>query len=120
MRAFALTICLRDKPGVISRYESLHRDVWPGVVARMHQVGIESMRIWRSGNRLFMHVEAVDGFEPDRDFRAIDEDPLSRRWNDVMRELQERAPEAQDGVWWAPMELVFDTAWSAQPSDVGR
>jgi hypothetical protein len=28
-----------------------------------------------------------------------------------MRTLQERAPEAKSGEWWAMMELVFDLNW---------
>jgi len=31
--------------------------------------------------------------------------------DELMRTLQERAPEAKPDDWWAPMEEVFDLNW---------
>jgi L-rhamnose mutarotase len=112
MRSFGLTLCLRDGPDVIDRYREAHRRIYPRVVERMREVGIREMRIWLIGRRLFMYVWAGEEFEPRRDFARIDEDETSRSWNALMRELQERAPEAPLDDWWSPMELVFDTSWS--------
>jgi L-rhamnose mutarotase len=55
-----------------------------------------------------MYIETTDEFEPKRDFGRVNEDPISKEWNELMATLQERAPEAAPDEWWAPMEQVFD------------
>ena len=111
MKSYGLTLCLQDDPEKIDRYIEHHREVWPGVIARMREVGILEMKIFVRGTRMFMYVETGDDFEPRRDFPRINEDPVSREWNELMATLQQRAPEADPDEWWAPMKLVFDTSW---------
>jgi len=77
-------------------------------------VGIESMMIFLRGRRLFMYFEAPDGFDPDRDFAQLLDDPTYVEWDRQMRELQEPAPEARPGEWWARMDMVFDLDWPDQ------
>ena len=110
MKAYGLTLCLRDDPEKIAAYVAHHRAVWPGVVARLREVGVREMRIFLRGRRLFMYVEADDAFEPRRDFARVNEDPVSAEWNALMATLQERVPEADPDEWWAPMEEVFSLA----------
>src|SRR2546425_723403 len=106
MRSYGLTLLLRDDPVAIERYCAHHRAVWPEVVARVREVGIREMRIFLAGRRLFMYVVAEEGFDPQRDFPSLSEDPRSAEWEALMAELQERAPEAAAGDWWAAMEQV--------------
>lgn len=108
MKVYGLTLMLRDDPAAIARYKEYHRQVWPEVAANIRAHGIRSMRIFLLGRRMFMYVEAEDSFEPGRDFPRINEAPRSRVWDDLMRTLQERAPEAAPGEWWALMEQVFE------------
>ena len=108
MKAYGLTLCLQDDPAKIASYVEYHRAVWPGVLARLREVGVHEMRIFLRGRRMFMYIETDDAFEPRRDFDRVNEDPVSRAWNDLMATLQERAPEASPDEWWAPMALVFD------------
>ncbi len=103
-----MTLNLRDDPDVISRYKRYHREPWPEVVSRLKWVGITDMKIFLIGRRLFMYMEAVDDFDPGRDFPKLDELPRYREWNELMTTMQERAPEAPPEDWWAPMEQVFD------------
>ena len=35
------------------------------------------------------------------------------KWNDLMSEYQQKVPEADEGDWWYPMSLAFDSAWQA-------
>ena len=108
MKVYGLTLMLRDDPAAIARYKEYHRQVWPEVAANIRAHGIRAMRIFLLGRRMFMYVEAEDSFEPRRDFPRINEAPRSREWDDLMRTLQERAPEAAPGEWWALMEQVFE------------
>jgi L-rhamnose mutarotase len=108
VKAFGLTLCLRDDPEKIAEYRRQHAAVWPEVRARLRACGVQQMQIFLRGTRLFMYLLTDDAFEPARDFPRINEDPVSARWNALMAELQARAPEAGPDEWWAPMELVFD------------
>jgi L-rhamnose mutarotase len=111
VKTFGLTLCLQDDANKIAEYRRYHRAVWPEVIARLRETGIQRMQIFLRGTRMFMYIDTNDEFDPKRDFARINEDPTSERWNKLMADLQERAPEASSDEWWAPMELVFDTEW---------
>lgn len=108
MKAYGLTLMLRDDPAAIERYKNYHRHVWPEVAARIRQCGIQTMRIFLLQRRMFMYIETDDAFDPMVDFARINEAPRSQEWDTLMRSLQEVAPEAAPGEWWALMEQVFD------------
>lgn len=109
MKTYAQTLDLRDEPGVIATYEEHHRAIWPEVAIGLRAIGIERMRIWRLGRRLFMLMETIDDFDADRDFaRYIDSDPRVREWQDLMASMQESAPGAAPGELWANMTQVFE------------
>ncbi|TMG00445.1 MAG: L-rhamnose mutarotase [Chloroflexi bacterium] len=108
MQSYGMTLMLKDGEGIIDRYKEYHRKAWPEVVSRLRENGIREMRIYLLGRRMFMYMEAVDGFSPERDFPKLLQDPRYREWDELMRTLQERAPEAKPEDWWAPMEEVFD------------
>jgi len=111
MATFGMTLALRDDPAGIAAYVAAHRRAWPSVKTRLREVGISSMLIFLRERRLFMCFEAPDGFDPDRDFARLLDDPTYVEWDRQMRALQEPAPEARPGEWWAPMDLVFDLDW---------
>jgi len=104
-------LLLKDDADVIDRYKRYHREAWPEVIARLKEIGIIEMKIFLIGRRLFMYMEAVDGFDPDRDFPKLNELPRYREWDVLMSSMQERVPEAREGEWWAAMEEVFDLNW---------
>jgi L-rhamnose mutarotase len=108
MQSYGMTLMLKDDEEIVERYRRYHRDAWPEVIARLRDIGIVEMRIYLVGRRLFMYMEAVDGFAPERDFPKLAEDSRYREWDELMRGLQRPAPEARAGEWWAPMEEVFD------------
>jgi L-rhamnose mutarotase len=108
LKSYGLTLMLKDDEAIVERYKEYHRHAWPEVLARLREGGIVEMRIYLLGRRMFMYMEAVDGFAPERDFPKLAEDPRCREWDELMRTLQERAPEARAGEWWAQMEEVFD------------
>ena len=108
MKCYAQTLNLKHDPAIIDRYVDHHRAVWPEVERGLRAIGIERMRIWRLGRRLFMLMETVDDFDPTRDFaRYMDSHPRIREWQALMETFQEPVPEAQPGEWWAAMELVY-------------
>jgi L-rhamnose mutarotase len=111
VKTFGLTLCLQDDAEKIAAYRRFHQSVWPEVIRRLRECGVDNMQIFLRGTRLFMYLVTDDEFEPGRDFSRINEDPTSRRWNEMMADLQARAPEADPDEWWSTMELVFDMDW---------
>ena len=111
MQAYGLALDLRDDPGLIARYRAEHTHAWPEVLDRLRAVGITEMRIFLLGRRLFMYCETRDGFDPATDFARANDDPTYRKWDELMRTMQERVHDAKPGEWWAMMELVFDLNW---------
>ncbi len=108
MQFFAQAIDLLDDPDLIRVYEEHHRAVWPKVVAALRAAGIQRMRIFRHGTRLFMYCEGPDGFDPARDYQQYAADPECRKWDELMRRFQRPVPGASADAWWSPMEVVFD------------
>jgi L-rhamnose mutarotase len=108
VQTHGMTLLLKDEPGVIASYKRHHRSVWPEVTAQLRDIGVREMRIYLAGRRLFLYMEAADGFDPGRDFATLVAQPTYRRWDELMRSLQEPAPEAASADWWASMDLVFD------------
>jgi L-rhamnose mutarotase len=106
-----MTLALRDDPAAIERYKAEHANAWPEVVSRLREVGVTGMKIFLLDTRLFMYCETVDGFDPSKDFARCNDDPTYQRWDELMRTMQERVPEARPGEWWAMMECVFDLNW---------
>ena len=111
MKSFAMTLNLKDAPGVIQKYKEYHRAVWPDVLAGLRGIGIAKMKIFLHGRRLFMYLEAADDFDLARDFPRYMETARSKEWDDLMREFQEPVPGADAEEWWAAMEEVFDIDW---------
>lgn len=114
MKVFAQALDLKDDPRLIAEYKQHHQAVWPEVVAALQGAGIASMRIFLTGNRLFMTFEAPDDFDPARDFQQYAADPRCREWDELMRRYQQRVPGATPGGWWEPMEEVFNLSSSRE------
>ncbi len=109
MPEFALTLNLKNDPEVIAQYKQYHAETWPEVVASLKEVGVNQMKIWLLGHRLFMVYEAQEGFVPEVDFpKYLKLHPRCQEWEDLMGTFQEPVPEAQPGEKWAAMEKVFD------------
>ncbi len=108
MFAFARALDLVDDEERIAAYEAHHEAVWPEVLEALRMIGIERMRIYRTGTRLFMYCEARDGFDPARDFDAYLAAARCPEWEALMSEYQRQVPTATDDSWWTPMSLAFD------------
>ena len=109
MQHFGLTIDLADDSELIAQYKAHHADPWPEPLQGLAAVGIIDMKIFLLGRRMFMYMIATDEFDSDRDFpRYVEQNPQAAEWDELMRTFQRQVPEAQDGEWWANMEMVFD------------
>ena len=108
MKCFAQALDLIDDPKLIAEYDAHHQRVWPEVISALRRIGIQRMKIFRLGARLFMYAEAGDDFDPAQDYQTYANDPKCRAWDEAMRRYQRPAPAAKPGEWWTGMTQVFD------------
>ncbi len=76
----------RLKPGRKEDYIKAHNNFSPELRARYRAAGIHQIRLFLSGEQLFMYVE-VDDYEKAR--AALAEDPLDRRWQQEVGPMKE-------------------------------
>ena len=109
MNRHVLTLDLRDDQDAVDAYREYHAHIWPEVARSLVDAGVRNMDIHLLGRRLVMIVELQEGL----DLRRVFEDHLASphprvaEWERLMKSLQQRAPGARDGEWWARMEPVF-------------
>ncbi|HKD76370.1 MAG TPA: L-rhamnose mutarotase [Ktedonobacterales bacterium] len=96
------------KPDQIARYEELHEQVWPEVLAMIHACNIRNYTIFRHGSLLFAYFEYIgDDFAGDMAKMAAD--PKTQEWWTYTDPLQEPVSDRAEGEWWATMHPVFHT-----------
>ena len=107
MKRYAKTCHLKADPESLAFYVREHTRVWPEVLDAIRRVGVEEMRIWIRGNRLFMLCECVDDFDPERDWaRYATSHPRIAEWEAFMRTVQVPPPEST-GEKWVDMQEIF-------------
>jgi len=101
-RCFALD--LADDPQLIAEYERFHAPGtgWPQVIAHIRATGVESMEIWRTGDRLLMITEVSDDYP-----RPVEAPPEVEAWEKLMWRFQKPLPNAADGEKWVEMRRIF-------------
>jgi L-rhamnose mutarotase len=62
MKRYCLALDLKADLKLIAEYEQYHKNVWPEIIKSIKDSGIEVLDIYRTGNRMFMIIEANDDF----------------------------------------------------------
>lgn len=104
---YCLALDLKDDPSAISEYERWHTKVWPEILASIRDSGIESMEIYRAGNRLMMIMETSPDFSFERKKTADDSNPKVQEWEMLMWNYQQPLPFAKPGEKWVLMQKIF-------------
>lgn len=95
---------LRIKAGKELEYDEAHKNVWPGLLAKLKAVGISDYSIFRRDQDLVL-VMQVDDF--DAAWKALDQDPTNLKWQEQMARLFEPVPGIRPGERFATMKEVF-------------
>lgn len=104
---FALALDLKNDPTLIAEYEDYHRAVWPEIKASIVDSGIDSMEIYRFGNRLFMIMEVNKNFSFERKAEMDRMNPKVQEWEKLMWKYQQAIPGAKPGEKWVLMDKIF-------------
>lgn len=107
MTRYCLALDLKDDEAVIAGYEKMHREVWPEIIISIKNAGIDSLEIYRTGNRLFMILEASDGFDFEKKAALDAANETVQKWEALMWKYQQALPSAKPGEKWILMDKIF-------------
>ena len=107
MKRYCLALDLVDDPAMIADYERHHDEIWPEIVESIRSAGIDVLDIYRTGNRLFMIIEANDQFSFAEKAKADAANPRVQEWETLMWKFQQALPWAKPGEKWILMEKIF-------------
>ena len=107
MQRYCLALDLVDDEQLIKEYEVYHQDVWPEIKKSILDAGIDSMEIYRVGNRLFMIMEVNDSFSFEQKGIADAANEKVQQWEQLMWKYQQALPVAKPGEKWILMEKIF-------------
>lgn len=104
---YCLTLDLKNDPDLIAEYESYHQKVWPEILKSFSDSGISSMEIYRWENRLFMIIDAEEGFSFEKKVMADAENPVVQEWEMLMSAYQQKLPGVKNDEKWQLMKKIF-------------
>jgi L-rhamnose mutarotase len=110
MKRYCLALDLKEDPALIAEYEQYHKNIWKEIKDSIRESGIESMSIYRTGNRLFMIMEVADGFSFEDKSAADAANPLVQDWENLMWKFQQPLPWSRPGEKWVLMHELFRLA----------
>ncbi|HVT86346.1 MAG TPA: L-rhamnose mutarotase [Chitinophagaceae bacterium] len=108
MKRYCLALDLKDDPSLIAEYEKYHQQVWPEIIDSIKDSGIEVLDIYRTGNRLFMIIEADENFSFEKKATADAANPKVQEWEELMWKFQQALPGTKPGGKWVLMEKIFE------------
>ena len=109
MKRHCLALDLVDDPKLIAEYENYHKQVWPEILKSIHDSGIQSMAIYRAGNRLFMIIDAQQSFSFEKKAEMDKSNPKVQEWERLMWKYQQALPVAKVGEKWILMDKIFES-----------
>ena len=94
------------KAGCLEEYKKLHANIWPEVAKTITECNIRNYSIYYINGQLIAYMEYV-GDDFDGDMAKMGEDPMTQKWWDVCKPLQEPIEGRPEGAWWFDAEEVF-------------
>jgi L-rhamnose mutarotase len=108
MKRYCLALDLKDDPSLIAEYEKYHQHVWPEIIDSIRNSGIDVLDIYRTGNRLFMIIEANENFSFEKKAASDAAYPKVQEWEELMWKFQQAMPGAKPGEKWVLMKKIFE------------
>ena len=107
MKRFCLALDLKEDTKLIAEYEDYHKNVWPEIIKSIKGSGIEVLDIYRTGNRMFMIIEANEDFSFEKKATMDAKNSKVQEWENLMWKFQQALPWAKTGEKWILMDKIF-------------
>jgi len=109
-KRYCKTLLLEDNPELIEAYKQVHApgSTWPEISMGMREVGILDMEIYIHGNRLFMIMDTVPGFEHDNAMKLLASKPRQSEWEAYVARFQQASGTATADEKWQLMERIYE------------
>lgn len=107
MKRYCLALDLKDDPALIVEYENYHKNAWPEIIESIKGSGIEVLEIYRTGNRMFMIIEANENFSFQKKAAMDEANPKVQEWEELMWKFQQPIPWRKPGEKWILMDKIF-------------
>ena len=108
MKRYCLALDLKDDPKLITEYEKYHKEVWPEIIESIKGSGIKVLDIYRTGNRMFMIIDANDNFSFEKKAAMDSANPKVQEWENFVWNFQQPLPWAKPGEKWVLMDKIFE------------
>lgn len=108
MQTYCLALDLKDDPALIAEYEAHHQRIWPEISKSITDSGIHRLDIFRTGNRLFMIIEAGDEFSFENKAAMDSRNAKVQEWEELMWKYQQLLSWAKHGEKWILMDKIFE------------
>jgi len=110
MKRYCMALDLQNDPEKIKQYKYVHtkEGIWPEIPRGIKEVGITDMEIYLIGTRMFMILEAPDGWDFDTQMAKLGKLEKQPEWEEFVWQFQAPLPWAKPGEKWIIMEKVFD------------
>lgn len=105
---YCLALDLKKDPQLMAEYKAYHENIWPEITKSIKDSGIESLDIYNIGNRMFMIIEANEGFSFEKKSDMDANNPKVQEWEELMWKFQQALPWAKPGEKWMLMEKIFE------------
>jgi L-rhamnose mutarotase len=110
MKRFCLALDLKEDTKLIAEYENYHKNVWPEIIKSIKVSGIEVLDIYRTGNRMFMIIDANEDFSFEKKSSMDATNAKVQEWENLMWKFQQALPWAKTGEKWILMDKIFSLA----------
>jgi L-rhamnose mutarotase len=109
MRRLAFALDLQDDSAKIAEYEAWHAPdrIPPAILESLRNSGLTNLEIFRTGNRLFLLIDAPDEFSLGNKAIADGKNPAVQAWERQMWSFQKALPWAALEQKWVPMQRIF-------------
>jgi L-rhamnose mutarotase len=104
---YILILDLVDEEASIQQYEAYHEKIPDEIAKSITDSGIESMEIYRFGNRLVMEIIANETFSFEAKSKADQNNEAVQTWENLMNNYQQRIPGSQPNEKWVLTKRIF-------------
>ena len=104
---YILILDLVDEEASIQQYEAYHEQIPDEIAKSITDSGIESMEIYRFGNRLVMEIIANETFSFEAKSKADQNNKEVQAWEALMDTFQQRIPGSKPTEKWVLTKRIF-------------